>query len=159
MGGSILTDPQLIRDIRNSNKGKRIVFTNGCFDLLHAGHITYLKEAASLGDIFVIGINTDESVSKLKGEKRPLVELKFRAAALADLGFVDFVIPFGEDTPIKLIVEITPHVLVKGGDYTSDDIVGAEHTKSNGGEVITIPFVHKISTSIIIDKITKRYCK
>ena len=158
MGGSILTDPQLIRDIRENNGEKRIVFTNGCFDLLHAGHITYLKQAASHGDIFVIGINTDESVSKLKGDKRPLVELKYRAAALADLGFVDFVIPFSEDTPLKLIKKITPHVLVKGGDYKADDIVGAEHTKSNGGEVITIPFVHLISTSMIIDEILKRYC-
>ena len=133
--------------------GKKIVFTNGCFDILHIGHITYLKKARQMGDILIVGVNSDDSVRRLKGKDRPVNPLKDRLEMLAALDFVDYVIPFEEDTPLDLIKAVLPDVLVKGGDYKPDDIVGAKEVIANGGEVRVIPFVEGHSTSQIIQRI------
>lgn len=134
-------------------KGKKIVFTNGCFDILHRGHVTYLQQARALGDILIVGINSDASVKRLKGPERPVNMLEDRAYVLSALKPVDFVIPFDEDIPLNLINLIMPDILVKGGDYTIDRIVGAQEVISNGGRVEIIPFVPGKSTSSIIDVI------
>lgn len=133
---------------------EKVVFTNGCFDILHLGHIDYLTKAADLGDRLIIGVNTDASVSDLKGPARPIIDEETRITKLASLIFVDAVILFGEATPLKLIKEVLPNVLVKGGDYTIDTIVGAVETKETGGEVIVIPFLEGHSTTAIVNKIT-----
>jgi rfaE bifunctional protein nucleotidyltransferase chain/domain len=130
-----------------------VVFTNGCFDILHRGHIDYLSKAAEQGDRFVIGVNTDRSVSTLKGPKRPIIDEDSRALKLASLAFVDAVILFDEETPLELITELKPNVLIKGGDYTEETVVGADFVKSNGGKVMLIPFLEGYSTSSIIEKI------
>jgi rfaE bifunctional protein nucleotidyltransferase chain/domain len=137
------------------NEGQRIVFTNGCFDLIHSGHIQYLTEAKELGDRLVIGLNTDDSVRKLKGENRPILLLQDRISMLSALKMVDLVIPFGEDTPELLIQAIRPDVLVKGGDYNIENIVGANFVQSNGGVVKVLSFKTGVSTSSIINKILK----
>lgn len=134
-------------------KGRKIVFTNGCFDILHAGHVVYLKKAAGLGDILVVGVNSDDSVRRLKGENRPVNKLEDRLTVLASLEYVDYVIPFEEETPIDLIKAVRPDVLVKGGDYQIEDIIGADFVKESGGMVTTIPFVEGKSTSNMIHKI------
>lgn len=131
----------------------KIVFTNGCFDILHPGHIEYLYKAAEFGHILVIGLNTDNSVKRLKGEKRPLQDENARAVVLAGLGCVDMVVLFEEDTPLNLINKIQPDVLVKGGDYKIEDIVGYSEVLSFGGEVISIPFVDGFSSTNILNKI------
>ncbi|MDL2227302.1 D-glycero-beta-D-manno-heptose 1-phosphate adenylyltransferase [Bacteroidales bacterium OttesenSCG-928-K03] len=130
----------------------KIVFTNGCFDILHAGHVDYLFNAAQLGDVLVVGLNTDNSVKRLKGENRPINKENDRATLLASLYFVDYVVLFNEDTPLELIKKIKPHVLVKGGDYKVEDIVGADFVKKSGGEVIILPFKDGYSSSSIISK-------
>lgn len=135
------------------SEGKRIVFTNGCFDVLHFGHISYLAEAKELGDKLVIGLNSDASVKRLKGETRPINGQMERATLLAALSFVDAVVVFDEDTPEKLIKEVRPDCLVKGGDYTFETIVGAEFVSSYGGNVITIPLVENFSSSLIIKRL------
>jgi len=132
-------------------KGKKIVFTNGCFDILHRGHVTYLQQARTLGDLLIVGINTDASVQRLKGKERPINTLEDRAYVLAALKSVDYVIPFDEDTPLSLIKSIMPDILVKGGDYTIDRIIGAREVMDNGGTVEIIPFVPGKSTSSMID--------
>jgi D-beta-D-heptose 7-phosphate kinase/D-beta-D-heptose 1-phosphate adenosyltransferase len=132
--------------------GKKIVFTNGCFDLIHKGHISYLEKAKKLGDILVVGLNSDESVKRLKGVNRPIKTLDNRAAVLAGLASVDFVIKFEEDTPKIIIEQLCPDILIKGGDYTIDQIVGADFVLKNGGEVLTIDFVPGFSSSQIIQK-------
>lgn len=134
-------------------KGKKIVFTNGCFDILHRGHVTYLNQARDLGDLLIVGINSDESVKRLKGLERPVNMLEDRAYVLSALKSVDYVIPFEEDTPLDLINLIMPDILVKGGDYTIDRIVGAQDVLAHGGRVEIIPFVPGKSTSAIIDTI------
>jgi len=134
-------------------KGKKIVFTNGCFDILHRGHVTYLNQARNLGDLLIVGINSDESVKRLKGPERPVNMLEDRAYVLSALKSVDYVIPFEEDTPLNLINLIMPDILVKGGDYTIDRIIGAQEVLSHGGKVEIIPFVPGKSTSAIIDTI------
>ncbi len=134
-------------------QGQKIVFTNGCFDILHAGHVTYLAGAADAGDRLIIGLNADASLRDLKGKNRPVIKQDQRALLLAALRFVDAVIIFEEDTPLKLIMALQPDVLVKGGDYTEDSIVGAAAVKANGGMVTIIPFVSGLSTSGIIAKI------
>ncbi|HMG16553.1 MAG TPA: D-glycero-beta-D-manno-heptose 1-phosphate adenylyltransferase [Saprospiraceae bacterium] len=131
----------------------RVVFTNGCFDILHIGHIQYLQEAKSLGDKLVVGINSDSSVKRLKGEDRPINNETDRAMVMAALGVVDGVIIFDEDTPLQLITELNPDILVKGGDWPLDKIVGAEYVINNGGEVFSLPFISGYSTSNIIQKI------
>jgi len=133
---------------------EKVVFTNGCFDILHLGHIDYLTKAADLGDRLIIAVNTDASVSSLKGPSRPIIDEETRAMKLASLVFVDAVILFGEETPLKLITEVRPNVLVKGGDYTIDTIVGASQVQDNGGEVVVIPFLEGHSTTSIVNKIT-----
>ncbi len=132
---------------------KKIVFTNGCFDILHKGHLHYLAEAKTLGDILIIGLNTDNSVKKLKGKHRPIQQENDRALLLASLSFVDAIIFFNEETPLQLIQQIMPQVLVKGGDYTLEKIVGAKEVISNGGEVKIIPFIEGYSSTSILNKI------
>ncbi|GIV38944.1 MAG: hypothetical protein KatS3mg033_0744 [Thermonema sp.] len=139
--------------------GEIVVFTNGCFDILHAGHVTYLEQARSLGNRLVIGLNTDASVRRLKGEARPIVPQEARARLLAALQAVDMVVFFEEDTPLALIQTLCPDILVKGGDYTEDTIVGADFVKSKGGHVEVIPFLDGFSTSKIIEKIIKLHCQ
>lgn len=131
----------------------KIVFTNGCFDVLHFGHVNYLLEAKKLGDLLVIGLNSDESVRRLKGPTRPVNGEKERAFVLAALACVDYVTLFEEDTPEELIKVVRPDVLVKGGDYTLDRIVGADFVLQNGGSVSTIPFVEGFSSTQIIEQL------
>jgi len=135
------------------NEGRRIVFTNGCFDLLHPGHIDYLDRAAKLGDILIIGLNDDDSIRRLKGKSRPINPLQDRAIMLAALRAVDLVVPFAEDTPLNLITTLMPDILVKGGDYQPDDIVGATEVRQNGGEVIVMPFIDGHSSTGLIQRI------
>ena len=132
---------------------QKIVFTNGCFDVLHFGHVHYLLEAKKLGDILVVGLNSDDSVRRLKGPTRPINGEKERAFVLASLAFVDYITLFEEDTPENLIKVVQPDVLVKGGDYTIDQIVGAEFVMQNGGTVTTIPFVEGYSSTQIIEQL------
>lgn len=132
---------------------EKIVFTNGCFDVLHYGHIEYLAKAASIGSKLILGVNTDASVKKLKGEKRPINSEKARALTLAALVFVDKVVFFEEDTPLELIRQVQPDVLVKGGDYRPEEIVGYEVVKAKGGEILTLDFVKGYSTTEILEKI------
>lgn len=134
---------------------ERVVFTNGCFDLLHLGHVDYLEKARALGNRLVIGLNTDDSVSRFKGPERPLQDQNSRARVLAALQFVDLVVFFNEDTPLNLISELIPDVLVKGSDYLAENIVGAEVVKKNGGKVETIDFVAGYSTTRIVEKIKR----
>ena len=136
---------------------KKIVFTNGCFDILHAGHIDYLSKAADLGDILIIGLNSNDSVARLKGKDRPLQNFESRSLTLASLFFVNAVIEFTEDTPLQLISFIQPDILVKGGDYTEDNIVGADIVTDRQGVVKTIPFLEGHSTSGIEQKIIRNY--
>jgi len=135
--------------------GKKIIFTNGVFDILHHGHLDYLARAASLGNILVVGVNTDASVKRLKGDERPMHHENDRAFQLASLLFVDAVCLFGEDTPHNLIEMVKPDILVKGGDYTPDKIVGADFVIENGGQVAIIPFVDGYSTTSLIERIKK----
>jgi len=133
--------------------GKKVVFTNGVFDLLHIGHITYMAKAAELGDKLIIGLNSDSSVKRIKGENRPVNDQNNRAALLAALFFVDAVVVFDEDTPLNLITALMPDILVKGADYSIENIVGAKEVIANGGEVKTIDFVEGYSSTSIIEKI------
>lgn len=134
---------------------KKIVFTNGCFDILHVGHIRYLSEARSLGDILVVGVNSDESVRNLKGPSRPINSLSDRALLLSELVCVDYVVSFKEQTPLKLIKMIMPDILVKGGDYTLDTIVGSSEVIDAGGKVELLQFHDGYSSTNYIDKIKK----
>ncbi len=138
------------------SEGKKIVFTNGCFDLLHPGHIDYLEKAAAHGDIFIIGLNDDDSIRRLKGNRRPINPLADRAMMLAALRAVDLVVPFAEDTPLNLITALMPDLLIKGGDYQADDIVGASEVRSGGGQVLVIPFVDGYSSSNLIQRIKQK---
>ena len=140
------------RDLQG--QGKSVVFTNGCFDLLHLGHVRYLEEARSLGDALIIGVNTDLSVRRLmKGPGRPLTPEADRARVLAACACVDRVVLFAEDTPLALITLVTPDILVKGGDYQLDEIVGREVVLARGGRVVALPFVPGYSTTKLIDRI------
>lgn len=136
-------------------QGKRIVFTNGCFDLLHLGHVDYLEKARQLGHLLVVGVNTDASVTRYKGPGRPLQDETARARILAALQFVDVVVLFDEDTPLNLISLLRPDILVKGNDYLADDIVGADVVRQHGGEVKTICLVPGYSTTRLVEKIKK----
>lgn len=138
-------------------KGKTVVFTNGCFDLLHAGHVHYLQKARALGDLLVLGLNSDESIRLLKGPLRPLIGEEERAHLLAALGCVDYVVVFNEETPLELLQQLRPQILVKGGDYQPDQVVGKELVESYGGRVELIQFVDGKSTTNIIDKVLSRY--
>ncbi|MCI5160448.1 MAG: D-glycero-beta-D-manno-heptose 1-phosphate adenylyltransferase [Candidatus Electrothrix sp. AX5] len=134
-------------------QGSKIVFTNGCFDILHAGHVSYLEEARRCGDCLVIGLNSDRSVQALKGPSRPVNSELERARVLAALGCVDFVVLFDEDTPLRLITALLPDILVKGADWSEDQIAGAAEVKAAGGKIVRIPFICQTSTTGIIDKI------
>ena len=136
---------------------KKVVFTNGVFDLIHAGHVDYLIKAKAMGDILIVGMNSDSSVKRIKGEKRPLINQTERAFVLSNLKPVDFVVIFEEDTPFELIKELIPDVLVKGADWSLDKIVGSDIITADGGEVKNIQFVSKQSTSKIIEIILSRY--
>ena len=140
-------------------KGKRVVFTNGCFDLLHVGHVRYLEQAKALGDILIVGINGDHSVRGLKGPLRPILPVEARAEILSGLGCIDYITVFDEPTPLELITLLKPHVLVKGGDWTKDEVVGREIVEGLGGKVHLLPFVEGSSTSNLIEAILKRYEK
>lgn len=131
---------------------KIVVFTNGCFDILHAGHVDLLRKAKELGDVLVVGLNSDSSISRIKGNNRPVNSLNERIEVISALEFVDYVVVFDEDTPLTLIKKIKPNFLVKGGDYLVKDIVGADIVIKNNGKVVTIPFTHNISTTKILDK-------
>jgi rfaE bifunctional protein nucleotidyltransferase chain/domain len=151
---------ELLRIIKNLRaKGKRIVFTNGCFDLVHIGHIRYLEEAKALGDVLVVAVNSDSSVRKLKGLQRPILPEEERAEILSSLGCVDYITIFDEPDPLKLITSLQPHVLVKGGDWTKEQIVGKDLVERLGGEVAILPFVKGASTSALIETILKKYEK
>jgi len=150
----VLSDDELTRQVeRWKLLNKKIVFTNGCFDILHKGHLELLARAAESGDILIVGINADSSVRRLKGDSRPVNDESFRATMLASLIIVDAVVLFEEETPARLISRIEPDVLVKGGDYAIEQIVGAEEVIKNGGEVKIIPFVKGYSTTSLIEKI------
>ena len=140
-----------------SREKKKVVFTNGVFDILHAGHVDYLIKARAAGDVLMVGLNSDASVRRIKGEYRPIVSEDQRAFVLSNLKPVDFVIIFGEDTPLDLIEKIVPDVLIKGADWSIDNIVGKDVVLKNGGEVKTIEFVNYQSTSDIIQTILERY--
>jgi rfaE bifunctional protein nucleotidyltransferase chain/domain len=150
-----------IKTIRSKLKteGKKVVFTNGVFDLIHSGHVDYLSKAKQLGDILVVGLNSDESVKRIKGYKRPILKQDERVFILSNLKPVDYVILFDEDTPANLISELIPDILVKGADWNVDKIVGKEVVEQNGGKVMNIKFVNDQSTSKIIDLILQRYSK
>lgn len=153
--GIIEIDPLLQQVNAAKRSGERIVFTNGCFDILHAGHAAYLSQAAELGDRLIVAVNSDESVKRLKGPDRPVNNLMQRMAVLAALECVDWVVTFDEDTPAGIIKQITPDVLVKGGDYTVDEIVGADTVRDNGGEVVVLDYIDGCSTTDIIKSIRK----
>jgi D-glycero-beta-D-manno-heptose 1-phosphate adenylyltransferase len=134
-------------------KNKKLVFTNGCFDILHRGHITYLKQAKSLGDYLIIGLNSDSSVKKIKGESRPLNNQNDRAYVLNNMKAVNAVVIFSEDTPYNIIKEIQPDLLVKGGDWSEDKIIGADIVKKSGGKVVSLKYVDNYSTTSTINKL------
>jgi len=159
MSSSIsLSDLKAIRSKLKAS-GKKVVFTNGVFDLIHAGHVDYLSKAKKLGDVLIVGLNSDDSVKRIKGEKRPILKQDERAFILSNLKPVDYVISFDEDTPEKLISEIIPDILVKGADWAVEKIVGREIVEKNGGKVMNIEFANDQSTSKIIDLIVQRYSK
>ena len=134
-------------------KGLKVVFTNGCFDLVHKGHIEILSKSSDLGNKLIVGLNSDISIKKIKGKDRPIIDEKSRAFLLASISFIDAVVLFNEDTPLNLISSIKPDVLVKGGDYNISEIVGQHIVKKNDGEIVLIPFVDGFSSTGIIDKI------
>ena len=138
-------------------KGKKVVFTNGCFDILHVGHVRYLKEAKGYGDILIVAVNSDSSVKTIKGDKRPIVSQSERAEVVAALEMVDYVTMFDEDTPYNVIKKLQPDVLIKGGDWTIDRIVGRDIVEARGGKVIAIPFIKGASTTGIVERVLERY--
>ena len=149
----ILSPEHAARWVRSFQKnGKKVVFTNGCFDLIHSGHVTYLEQARQLGDALVIGLNTDASVRRIKGPDRPIVTLKDRAKVVASLACVDIVTWFTADTPEKVIKKLLPKVLVKGGDWSVDKIIGAEIVIAHGGEVKSLGYIEGKSTTNLINK-------
>lgn len=152
-----LSEIKLLRK-KFKEQNKKVVFTNGVFDLIHAGHVDYLTKAKALGDILIVGMNTDASVERIKGTKRPILKQDERAFIISNLKAVDYVTFFKEDTPREIIDEIIPDILVKGADWSIDKIVGRETVEKNGGEVKTIEFVNQQSTSKIIESIKSKYC-
>ncbi len=143
----------LLKRIREERPGLSIAFTNGCFDILHRGHVAYLEKARQLADLLVLGLNSDASVRRLKGAERPFISQDDRSFILSRLEMVDIVTVFDEDTPLRLIRDVKPDVLVKGGDYTPESVVGREFVESYGGRVAIIPFIKGRSTTNIINKI------
>lgn len=159
--GQVLPVDKLINEIKrrkdlSARRPPRVVFTNGCFDILHVGHARYLQDARALGDLLVVGVNTDSSVKRLKGPERPIQNERDRAELLAALGCVDFVTMFEEDTPRELIEKIAPDILVKGGDWPVEKIEGSKFVLARGGEVKSLPFHPGHSTTTLIERIDKR---
>ena len=157
---SKIMDPQVLagrlEGLRSA--GKHVVFTNGCFDILHIGHIRYLSAARNEGDLLVVGLNSDQSVRLIKGKRRPIVAQDQRLEILASLQVVDYVTFFDEPDPLKLIRLLKPTILVKGADWSADEIIGADFVKSRGGRVVRVPLVQGASTSSVIERIVKRFC-
>jgi D-beta-D-heptose 7-phosphate kinase/D-beta-D-heptose 1-phosphate adenosyltransferase len=150
-----------IKAIREKLKkeNKKVVFTNGCFDLIHAGHVDYLSKARNFGDVLIVGLNSDTSIKRIKGDKRPILLEEERAFVISNLKPVDYVTVFEEDTPGRLINELVPDILVKGADWAIENIVGRDVVEANGGEVKTIEFVNYQSTSKIINYILEKFSK
>ena len=158
--GQVLSLEQLQKEIlrrkeMSPRRPPRVVFTNGCFDILHVGHVRYLRDARALGDLLVVGVNSDASVKRLKGEQRPVTNEDERAEMLASLASVDYVVKFSEDTPQALIEEVAPDLLVKGGDWPPEKIVGSKFVLARGGEVRSLPFHPGKSTTSILERIQK----
>ncbi|HYY94326.1 MAG TPA: D-glycero-beta-D-manno-heptose 1-phosphate adenylyltransferase [Pyrinomonadaceae bacterium] len=155
MGGRVIRDREELRRVREGLRaaGRRLVFTNGCFDLLHVGHVRYLRQARALGDALLVAVNSDRSVRALKGAGRPVLSESERAELLAALSSVDFVTVFDEESPRSLIAEVLPDVLVKGGDYALEEIHGREEVERAGGRVVALPFVEGASTTSIIERV------
>ena len=145
------------KSLRDENK--KLVFTNGVFDILHHGHVSYLKEARNLGDVLIIGLNADASVKRLKGEKRPLQNESDRAHILAALRPADCIVIFDDDTPLSVIEFVVPDILVKGADWNVENVVGREIVEKNGGKVLTIPFIEGRSTTGVVERVIERYSK
>ncbi len=139
-------------------QGKKIVFTNGCFDILHAGHVDIFQQARNLGDALVVAVNSDISIKKIKGEKRPVVPQAQRMQVLAALEAIDYVVIFEEEDPLMIIEELQPDILVKGGDWPVETIVGREIVEKKGGKILSIPLMEGISTTNIIEEVKKRFC-
>ena len=153
----IYSREDLVQQVKTwKSQNQRVVFTNGCFDILHLGHVDYLEKARALGDKLIVGVNTDASVSQLKGPNRPLQDEMSRARIMASLLFIDAVVLFGEETPYELIKALVPDILVKGDDYSVQNIVGHDIVLQNGGEVKTIALVKGYSTSNVVDKIKRQ---
>ena len=160
MKGKIKEREALVRTIKDLKAGgKKVVFTNGCFDLLHVGHIRYLEKAKSLGDVLIVGVNSDRSVRNLKGPQRPILPEEERTEILSGLWCVDYIILFDESTPLELIATLRPHVLVKGGDWSKETTVGREAVEESGGEAVILTFVEGSSSTNIIETILRRYEK
>jgi D-beta-D-heptose 7-phosphate kinase/D-beta-D-heptose 1-phosphate adenosyltransferase len=155
-GRGLVELPELVAVVAEAKaRGERVVLTNGCFDILHAGHVSYLEEAKSCGDRLIVAVNDDDSVRRLKGSSRPINTLSDRMAVLAGLASVDWVVPFGEDTPAELIAQVVPDVLVKGGDYRVEQIAGGDVVLKHGGEVRVLGFKPGRSTSALIDALRR----
>lgn len=146
---------EIVEDLRMA--GKKTVFTNGCFDIIHTGHVRYLSLAKKYGDVLIVAINSDDSVNRIKGPKRPIVPQEERAEVLAALSMVDYVTTFDEDDPHHIITELMPDVLVKGGDWEIDNIIGRDIVEANGGKVLSIPYIEGSSTTNIVERILERY--
>lgn len=153
----VVLEDLVIRIEESRSAGKKIVFTNGCFDILHVGHVRYLAEASSQGDMLIVGLNSDGSVRKIKGVKRPIVCQEYRAEVIASLVCVDYVLLFEEPDPLRLIQTLKPDILVKGEDWAADAIIGAEDVISRGGKIVRLPFEEEASTTGIIQIILQRY--
>lgn len=158
MGEKIKAERELLREIHHLKAcGRKIVFTNGCFDLLHVGHVRYLKEAKRLGEILVVAINSDRSTTRLKGPSRPINTQQDRAEVLAALACVDYVTVFDEPDPHRIISVLKPDLLVKGGDWTPETTIGREIVEREGGRVVVVPYVEGISTTEIISRIVRSF--
>lgn len=150
--GKVAAFKDIAQELSAARAGRKVVFTNGCFDLLHVGHVRYLQEARRLGDLLVVGVNSDASVKILKGPSRPIQNENDRAEILAALGCVDFTVIFTEETPARLIETVKPDLLVKGGDWKIDQIVGADFVQSYGGKIMSLQFIDGKSTTKLIEK-------
>lgn len=153
----IIKRESITNTLKEIRRGKKLVFTNGCFDIIHFGHINYLEQARQLGDILIVGINSDRSVRTIKGDKRPLMSEDERARIISSLRFVDYVVIFDEQTPISIIKEIQPDIHVKGGDYSAEELPEYSTVKSYGGKVVILPYIPGKSTTGIIDKILSTF--
>lgn len=150
----------LKKEVRSfQKKGGKVVFTNGCYDLIHVGHVRYLSEARALGDVLVVGVNSDASIRQIKDPKRPIVSENERLEVLSAFWFIDYLVLFNDLTPITLITSLTPDILVKGGDWALDQIVGRDHVEQHGGEVIRIKTVEGASTTSIIERVLNRFMR